>query len=261
MKAKIMTVLLLVAAIAWSCTNAQTPTDNNSVDSTATEISTEGEGEEEEIFAYGDHCDDEEPEVIPVQFLGEKPTIVDFARAYISSDDRGDNYVQLNEALKRYDKGQKPTKGDLTVDLPNGYICFNGNWPDIYGDMEKGTVEMCVWNCKDGRKLFVTNVKTIKGTHYDWYYEPLCYLYDSETHSMVFTILPDLGAFIEAPELAWPQRHIEGDAMSQHWPIYTLPRTGKNMKVTIADTTIPASQHRTCELVWNGNGFDKKFDK
>jgi hypothetical protein len=42
MKAKIMTVLLLVAAIAWSCTNAQTPTDNNSVDSTATEISTEG---------------------------------------------------------------------------------------------------------------------------------------------------------------------------------------------------------------------------
>ena len=253
-----MTVLLLTAAIAWSCGNAQSQKETNveNPDSVAPT-----DTEEEELWGDGDHCDDEDPEIIPVQFVGEQPTIVDFARAYIASDDRGENYVLLADALSRYEKGQKPAKGELTVDKANGYLSFNGQWRDLHGDLRNGTNEMCFWNCKDGRKLFAVNVKCIMGTHYDWYYEPLFYFYDKESRSMEFTIMPDINAFIEATDLAWPQRSIQGDELTHHWPIYTLPHYGKSMKVSIADTTIPDSKHRTCELIWNGSGFDKKFDK
>jgi len=258
MKTKFMTVLLLTAAISWSCGNAQSQKETNveNPDSVAPT-----DTEEEELWGDGEHCDDEEPEIIPVQFVGEQPTIVDFARAYIASDDRGENYVMLADALSRYEKGQKPAKGELTVDKANGYLSFNGQWRDLHGDLRNGTNEMCFWNCKDGRKLFAVNVKCIMGTHYDWYYEPLFYFYDKESRSMEFTIMPDINAFIEATDLAWPQRSIQGDELTHHWPIYTLPHYGKSMKVSIADTTIPDSKHRTCELIWNGSGFDKKFDK
>lgn len=277
MKAKFFSVLLTLAAITWSCSNAQNQNNNTAEPTTTTDAPDEADGRivaGEEIEECDDEFEDcncgEGEDLVPVTFKGDKPTIVDFARAYLSIEDMGEGYGGLRDAFERYEKGLKPEQGELIVDKQNGYISYTMDWSKVNpGDDQISINEMCYWNCKDGRhKIFVSNVKGMdNGKYYETEVTGLNFLcYDSQTKTMEWYSADQLGALVVAPDLCWPVQDRDNNSMSgEDWMKYnaiaTLPRTGKNIKIEVADPSIPASKHRTCELVWNGNGFDKKFNK
>lgn len=272
MKARFLTVLLSLAAITWSCTNAQTPTESTTSTSTS-ETTADTDASE----ADGDDCEDEGEDctcgegedVVIVNFSGEQPTILDFAHALLSIEDMGEGYYNFREAIEAYDKGKKPEFGELTIDKQNGYINYTIDWSkNDPGSDEASTNEICYWNCKDGRhKIIASNIKGKQGNrYYDTEVTGVNYLcYDSETKTMEWNSADQLGALILPEDLCWPPQDNEnsnlGNDYFRYMPIHTLPRVGKNIKVEVADPSIPASKRRTCELIWNGNGFDKKFSK
>ena len=98
-------------------------------------------------------------ETIRVNYKGAKPTISDFATAFLSvyewNDDSEDVLDEARNAMKQtwldYLKGEKLSQNEkLTVDQKNGYICYEYN-----GDGHQQITEMCYWNEADGKhKLF-----------------------------------------------------------------------------------------------------------
>lgn len=280
MKTKALTLLLAMAAITWSCSNAQNQNDNTAATTTEAGAPDEADGR----IAAGETIDDPEycadeiedcecgegEDFVPVQFTGDKPTILDFARAYLSIEGMGEGYGNLRSALERYDKGKNPEYGELIVDKANGYISNTIDWSKVDADNDAVSInEMCYWNCKDGRhKIFASNVKGMsEGKYYETEVTGVNFLcYDSKTKTMEWYSADQLGALVTAPDLCWPAQDIENNNLSgEDWmryaPVYTLPRTGKTIKVEVADPTIPASKRRSCELTWNGEGFTKKFSK
>ena len=272
MKAKFLTVLLSLAAITWSCTNAKTPTE--SATSTSTSETTAGTDTAE---ADGDDCEEEGEDCtcgegddcVIVNFSGAQPTILDFAHALLSFEDMGEGYGNFREAIEAYDKGKKPENGELTIDKQNGYINYTAKWSEDDPSLTHVTInEMCYWNCKDGRhKIIASNIMVKQDNRYvDTEVTGVSYLcYDSETKTMEWNSADQLGALVLPEDLCWPAQDPEnsqlGEDYFRYMPKHTLPRVGKNIKVDVADPSIPASKRRTCELVWNGNGFDKKFSK
>lgn len=278
MKTKMMGVLLLLSVVTWSCTNAQNSQTNNNATTTEANAPDEADGRivAGENIEAPDDCEHEGEDCtcgegddfVLVKFSGAQPSILDFARAYLSIEDMGEGYGSLREALERYDKGQKPEYGELIVDTKNGYINYTVDWSKVDAEStEISTNEMCYWNCKDGRhKIFASNLKGMTdGKYYETEVTGLNFLgYDSQTKSMEWYSQDQLGALILPEEMCWPVQDPEnsklGDDYFKYAPVFSLPRTGKNIEVDIHDTSIPASKHRTCTLVWNGEGFTKKFN-
>ena len=103
-------------------------------------------------------------ETIRVNYKGAKPTISDFATAFLSvyewNDDSDDVLDEARNAMKQtwldHLKGEKLSQNEkLTVDQKNGYICYEYN-----GDGHQQITEMCYWNEADGKhKLFAYNVR------------------------------------------------------------------------------------------------------
>lgn len=182
-------------------------------------------------------------EGILVKYQGAKPTIKDFAGAYLASlfnpDDEeeceGEGmylYEGLQHAITRQAKGLPLEENEtLTIDLKNGYLIYEQKYDEYVH-----RIEMCFWNESDGKhKLFANNRwsfqngKPILG-QYD---ELSFYRYDNVTKKMSRCNTP-------------------GFDVEYLNKTYALPRTGKDIIVTTWEDNGKKTQKT---LKWNGNRF------
>ena len=98
-------------------------------------------------------------DVISVNYRGAKPTISDFAWAYVQAVDNieecGDKPSNaIMYAMERQREGLPLKDGEtFVVDEKNGYICYECAYDNVMYRME-----MCYWNEADGKhKLFAFN--------------------------------------------------------------------------------------------------------
>ena len=176
-----------------------------------------------------------------VNYQGAKPTIKDFAKAYLASlftdveecDLEGlGMYADLQDAIKRQGKGLPlEANSTLTIDQKNGFLVYEHKHSEYLS-----RIEMCYWNEADGKhKLFACN---------RWSFEndkPMMgqfdvlsfYRYDNATKKMSWCETP--GFDVEYLNKS-----------------YALPRTGKDITVTTWDDNGKKTQKI---LKWNGRGF------
>lgn len=177
-------------------------------------------------------------DAIRVNYHGKKPTISDFAWAFVTAldedeDECGDEPTNaILEALTRYRAGQPQEDGvTLTVDEKNGYLLYEFGYDTVDVKME-----MCYWNETDGKhKLFAfNNMSTFVGGR----------LTMTETSGLIFYRYNN--ATKKMTYCAPPGFEVDYDCS------YALPRSGKNIIVTRWDDIVPVSE-RT--LKWNGHNF------
>ena len=181
-------------------------------------------------------------DVIRVDYKGAKPTIIDFAWAFLFSEEEDEDECDQEatagqkEALDNYRKGLPQRDGvTLTVDERNGYILYE--WKDDEDDYTVKT-EMCYWNEADGKhKLFAYNSWLYKngvpaGGQYDGL---IFYRYTNATKKMVMCDAP-------------------GFETEYFGTSYILPRNGKDIIVNKWDDNGKKTQKT---LKWNGRRFNK----
>lgn len=179
-------------------------------------------------------------ETIRVNYKGAKPSIVDFAWAYLTPDvadepeEDAEATAGVSQALYNYRKGIPLEEGEtITVDQKNGYILYERKWDD--GSMVR--TEMCYWNESDGKhKLFAYS---------NWYYEngkPAQGQYDCVT-------------FYRYNNATKIMKHYEdpGFRVDYDHATYSLPRTGKDIIVNKWDKNGKKTQKT---LKWNGRKFN-----
>lgn len=181
-------------------------------------------------------------DVIRVNYKGAKPTIIDFAWAFLFSEEEDEDECDQEatagqkQALMNYRNGLPQKEGvTFTVDERNGYILYE--WKNDESDFNIKT-EMCYWNEADGKhKLFAYN---------SWYYENgvpaggqydglIFYRYTNATKKMV--MCDDPGFDTEYFNTS-----------------YDLPRNGKDIIVNKWDENGKKTQKT---LKWNGRRFNK----
>ena len=177
-----------------------------------------------------------------VNYQGAKPTIKDFAKAYITSllnpedeEPEGDGlymYESIQKAMECQEKGQPLEKNKtLTIDLKNGFLMYEQK-----DDYYVYRIEMCYWNEADGKyKLFADNRWSFEdGKAILGQYDGLSfYRYDNATKKMARCNTP--GFDVEYLDKS-----------------YALPRTGKDITVTQWDKNGKKIEKT---LKWNGHGF------
>ena len=181
-------------------------------------------------------------DVIRVNYKGAKPTITDFAWAYLSWLDREseecdrEGFASQYYAMERYRKGQPQNEyTTFTVDEKNGYILYERDYNGEY----MIRTEMCYWNEADGKhKLFAYNSCCYEdGKVSHGQFDGLeFYRYDNATKKMTM---------IEAP----------GFETTFYDTSYTLPRVGKDIIVNKWDEN---GRKRQKTLKWNGRRFSGK---
>ena len=178
-----------------------------------------------------------------VNYQGAKPTIKDFALAYITSliseaeecDEEGMSlYENLQDAIKCQAKGL-PLEANrtLTIDQKNGFLVYEHKYIE-----HLGRIEMCYWNEADGKhKLFACNRWSFEnGKPMMGQYDVLSfYRYDNATKKM---------SWCESP----------GFDVEYFNKSYALPRTGKDITVTTWHEDNGKKTQKT--LKWNGHGFN-----
>ena len=180
---------------------------------------------------------------IRVNYKGAKPTITDFAWAFVYSiyndeDECGDRPTNaIMEALERKRKGLPQEEGvTLTIDEKNGYLLYERILDSYIIKME-----MCYWNEADGKhKLFAFNNLASLDTEDG---RPIC----TETSGLTFcryTNATKSMVYCDPPGF-------EVDYLDT---FYALPRTGKN----ITETKWQGKGKTTKKtLKWNGRRFRK----
>ena len=183
-------------------------------------------------------------ETISVKYQGAKPTISDFATAYLSAYEWNEEEDVLDEArngmkyvwnkhLKGEPLGEDET---LVVDQKNGYVCYEQK-DGIY--LVK--IEMCYWNESDGKhKLFAYNVRCFaNGAYSPGQFDGICFLrYTNATKKMTDIDAP---GFIE-----------KYDTDDGAYITYSLPRTGKDITYT---EWYNDKKRKQKTLKWNGRKF------
>lgn len=182
-----------------------------------------------------------------VTYTGARPTIKDFAQAYLSQvqvyDDPVDE-VGLDEATNafkqawmRYRNGVKQIDGDkFIVDEQNGYIRYESQY-----DNHLLCAEMCYWNEADGKhKLIAVNITSFTDGRYSLgQFDGLFFMrYNNATKMM---------ADCDAPGFEPRCINDNLDNIS-----YSLPRTGKNITETAWLKNGKTSKR---VLKWNGRKF------
>ena len=180
-------------------------------------------------------------EGIRVDYRGERPTIKDFAKAYItfslSEEEECDAeglaiYKDLQRAITLQEKGgQLDDDETLTLDTKNGFLVYEQKWED-----HLLRLEMCYWNESDGKhKLFADNNWSYRnGKPILGQFGGLNFLrYNNSTKRM---------SYIDAP----------GFDVEVYDKAYALPRTGKDIIVTTWHEDGKKTQKT---LKWNGHGF------
>ena len=182
-----------------------------------------------------------------VNYQGAKPTIKDFALAYIASliseaeecDEEGMSlYRNLQDAIKCQAKGLPlEANSTLTIDQKNGFLVYEHKHSEYLS-----RIEMCYWNEADGKhKLFACNRWSFEnGKPMTGQFDVLnFYRYDNATKKMTF---------VESPGFEVQFGTGDGGDVS-----YELPRAGKN----IIKTSYWPNTGKTIKqvLVWDGSKF------
>lgn len=183
-------------------------------------------------------------ETIRVNYKGAKPTISDFATAFLSAyewDEEDDVLDEARNAMKhvwnKHLKGEPLEEGQtLTVDQKNGYICYEHK-----DDNHLVRIEMCYWNEADGKhKLFAYNVRCFSNGAYSiGQFDGISFLrYTNATKKMTD---------IDPP--GFEELHGTGDGA---YVSYALPRKGKDITYTEWYNNKVRKQQT---LKWNGRKF------
>ena len=181
---------------------------------------------------------------IKVNFQGARPTISDFAWAYLSTyDEDAEDIDYINESIRamkqawiRNRDGIPQEEGDtLTIDQKNGFVLYESRHEESLL-----RIEMCYWNEADRKhKLFAYCI----GGYMDGKYSPgqfddlVFFRYDNDSKTMTGW-WEDVGFEVEYSH--------DGAFVS-----YDLPRTGKDIVVTTWYDDGP----RRKTLKWNGRRF------
>ena len=178
-------------------------------------------------------------DAIRVNYKGAKPTITDFAWAFLFSEDDDEEECDqeatgwVKNALENYRKGLPQDEGvTFNVDEKNGYI-----YCEYKQDEYMVKVEMCYWNESDQKhKLFAySSWLFINGRHSMGQYDDIqFYRYNNATKKMFFT--RDVGFDVEYSDDYY----------------YSLPQKGKDIIVTHWDKN-GGKEERT--LKWTGRRF------
>ena len=174
---------------------------------------------------------------IKVNYKGAKPTISDFAWAYLSSfDDEEECGMEainaFKEAFIKHRNGQPQNEGEkFIVDEKNGFIVYETKYDDIVNRME-----MCYWNEADGKhKLFAFNTMNTL-----------------DKGKPIFTELSDISFYRYTNAT---KKMVACDAPGfkvDYGTAYALPRNGKNIITTKWNDN---GTKITKTLKWNGRKF------
>ena len=181
---------------------------------------------------------------IKVNYQGEKPTISDFAWAFLSTDDgeeelEGEADESFNAIKQAWIHQREGTPQDehvtLTIDDKNGFVLYEFRYEESLL-----RIEMCYWNESDKKhKLFAYNV----GYYSDGEYSPgqfdgivFC-LYDNAKREMTYCESPGF--------------EVEYGTDDGAWVSYDLPRSGKD--ITVNYWLNEGKTQKT--LKWDGRKF------
>ena len=179
-------------------------------------------------------------DVIRVNYKGTKPTISDFAWAYLSAYVYDEDLDEARNAAKNawisHRNGEPLYEGQtLTIDEKNGYAVY-----DSRDGEHLVRIEMCYWNESDQKhKLFAYNVRCFSNDKYSMgQFDGLTfYRYNNATKKMTSCDAPGFEEMYGTNDGAWVS--------------YALPRTGKN--ITVTEWHDSGKREKT--LKWNGRRF------
>lgn len=191
-----------------------------------------------------------------VNYSGAKPTIKDFARAYCTQFEKGSPERQALAAI---------TKGNskrCVVDIKNGYVKYTSKTGG-----ETFTFEMCYWNCDNKNEKLIGINRVLGGSAFD---ESQLEFYRYDVKNKIMNLIQ--APFDREPEpidmidRARASKHVidnvstaENEDANKFQPIFSLPRTGKNITFRMADpNAVPKAMQRTGTLIWNGDSFNIK---
>lgn len=189
---------------------------------------------EAQKFEYPEYPDDNVR--IAVKYAGNRPTIVDFATAFLDHSKEIAFFGKVNDEWMRHQKKQPLSNHvSIDVDVKNGYMRY-----EIQNPEENDTIvmEMCFWNCADGKhKLVCANTIWMLNGDYGWdeHFGASFFVYDNAKKEMRTVWAEDIGALYD------------GDGLS----VFFLPRKGKDIKVSAAG----GGERWNEVLEWDGYQF------
>ena len=192
-----------------------------------------------QAFEYPEY---EQQDTIAVKYKGDRPTITDFANAFLDFSKEKDLYRDVYREWQRYIQKKPLSKNtSISVDTKNGYMRY-----EVIHPAEKDTIvmEMCFWNCADGKhKLVCANTVLMMEDDYGWDENIGAgfYLYDNKARKMRTVYPEDIGALYD------------GDGLS----VFFLPRKGKDIKVSAAG----GGERWNEVLEWDGYQFNSRVVK
>ena len=194
------------------------------------------------VFSRVEVASEEADFNIPVKFKGKSPNIRDFVSAMFSDgEDIGECLSDIASSWSLYLQGKPLDDGySFIVDTANGFMRFDRK----YTEQDRKQMEMCYWNCSDGKhKLVAENIEAYDNGRQvntectGWQF----FMYDVRTHRMKPVSGDDLGFVID-----FPQGNSNTVSMA-------LPRQGK----TVVLTYHTPSGKIIKRLTWNGSKFVK----
>ena len=184
-------------------------------------------------------------DAIRVNYTGAKPTISDFAWAFLSVDNGEDelegesdeSFNAIKQAWIRHRNGTPQDEHEtLTIDDKNGFVLYEWKYEE---NMLR--IEMCYWNESDQKhKMFAYNVSCFQNDKYSpGQFDGLVFCrYDNAKRELTYC---------EAPGF-----EVEYGTDDGAWVSYDLPRSGKDITVNYWH----ANKKTQKTLKWNGQGFD-----
>ena len=183
-------------------------------------------------------------DAIRVNYTGAKPTISDFAWAFLSVDNGEDelegesdeSFNAIKQAWIRHRNGTPQDEHEtLTIDDKNGFVLYEWKYEE---NMLR--IEMCYWNESDQKhKLFAYNVSCFQNDKYSpGQFDGIVFCrYDNAKRELTYC---------EAPGF-----EVEYGTDDGAWVSYDLPRSGKDITVNYWH----ANKKTQKTLKWNGHGF------
>ena len=183
-------------------------------------------------------------DAIQVNYTGAKPTISDFAWAFLSTDtddDEEEGYADesfnaVKQAWIRHLEGLPQDEySTLSIDEKNGFVLY-----ELRYEENMLRIEMCYWNESDQKhKMFAYNVSCFQNDAYSpGQFDGIVFCrYDNAKKELTYC---------EAPGF-----EVEYGTDDGAWVSYDLPRSGKDITVNYWH----GNKKTQKTLKWNGSGF------
>lgn len=198
---------------------------------------------------YAEIEDDEDVYAEYVKFSGQKPGIADFVTSYIGDEPEFELTGMLYDIWQKHLKNKPLDKNEkLTVDAKNGFVRFEKLYPDEGDGESKTFVEICYWNCSDGKHKVVAysvgqfwDGKAIQTEFGGIWFG----LYNNDTHKIIYNNGLALGMDVI------DVKKYGGD--DEAVVTYNLPRVGKDITAVI--NNLPGG-NKEIAVKWNGLKFE-----